>query len=240
MPEPKQPNPLHDLILTILLPSLALEWLSKAEWMGPNAAVWALVIASLIPLGYGIYCWVNKTGLNFFSIFGLIAIILTGGLGLLKLDTVWFAVKEASVPVVLGLCFPLSFLWRKPLIEALLMQPQLLNASLIRRSVAQEPQASAFQQLLWRSSLAMGGMMLLSACMNFALAYWLLEGKVPQTPEHNSALSKLNWGGMLVIGIPMMGAMLLVLMQFFKGLERITGLERGDILNQGQTVRRQV
>jgi hypothetical protein len=217
-----------------------LEWLSEAAWLGPRAPVWALVIASLIPLGYGIYCWMNKTGLNFFSVFGLIAIIMTGGLGLMKLGTFWFAVKEASVPVVLGLCFPLSFLWRKPLIEALLMQPQLLNATLIRRSVAQEPKASAFQQLLWKASLGMGGMMLVSAVMNFALAYWLLDGKTPQTPEHNSALSKLNWGGMLVIGVPMMAAMLLVLMNFLKGIERVTGLERADFMNDGQTVRRRV
>jgi hypothetical protein len=83
-------------------------------------------------------------------------------------------------------------------------------------------------------------MMLMSAVMNFGLACWLLEGKQPQTPEHNSALSKLNWGGMLVIGIPMMGAMLVVIMRFIKGLERITGMDRDDFMNGGKTVRRQV
>lgn len=240
MPESKPTNPLYDLLLTVLLPSMTLEWLSKAEWLGDRAPVWALVIASLIPLGYGIYCWVAKTGLNFFSVFGLIAIILTGGLGLMKLDTVWFALKEASVPVVLGLCFPLSFLWKKPLIEALFMQPQLLNVKLIRQRVAQEPAAGGFRQILWRASLGMGAMMLVSAVMNFALAWWLLDGKQPQTPEHNSALSKLNWAGMLVIGVPMMGAMLVVMTRFLRGLERLTGLERADLMNPGQTVRRQV
>lgn len=240
MPEAKQPNPLHDLVLTVLLPSVALEWLSEASWLGPRAPVWALVIASLIPLGYGIHCWRTKTGLNFFSVFGLIAIILTGGLGLLKLDTFWFALKEASVPVVLGLCFPLSFVWKRPLIEALFMQPHLLNASLIRRSVELEPRATAFKGLLWKASLGMGAMMVVSAVLNFGLAWWLLDGKQPQTPEHNSALSKLNWGGMLIIGIPMMAAMVIVLIKFLRGLERITGLERADLMNPGHTVRRQV
>jgi hypothetical protein len=237
---PKQPNPFLDLALTVLLPSMALESLSTKPWMGPNAPVWALVIASAIPLGYGIWCWINKTGLNFFSVFGLIAIILTGGLGLLKLETHWFALKEAAVPVVLGLCFPLSFVWGRPLIEALLLQPQVMNTKLLRSAVEAEPKASQFRQLIWRASLGMGGMMLVSALMNFALAMWLLDGKTPQTPEHNSALSKLNWGGLIVIGVPMMAAMFFILIRLLKGLEKITGLERADLLNAGQTVRRNV
>ncbi len=240
MAEQRQPNPVLDLVLTVLLPSLALEWLSSADCLGPSAPIWALVVASALPLGYGVYCWATNEGLNFFSVFGLVAIILTGGLGLLKLDTFWFAFKEASVPVVLGICFPLSYLIKRPLVDALLLNPQLLNVKLVRSAVAEEPGAGAFQQLLWRSSLAIGGMMLISAAMNFALAWYLLNGKLPQTPEHNSALSKLNWGGMIVIGVPMMSALWFVMIRFIGQLERITGLERADFLEAGRTVRRQV
>jgi len=236
----KPPNGLLDVVLTVLLPSATLEWLSYAQWLGSAAPVWALVLASLIPLGYGVYCWVNKTGLNFFSVFGLAAIIITGALGLSKLDAFWFALKEASVPVLLGFCFPLSFLWKRPLIEALLMQPQVLNVTLVRQKVSTEPAATGFQFLLKSASWQMGGIMMLSAVINFALAIWLLEGKAPQTPEHNSALSKLNWGGMLVIGIPMLGAMMFIMLRFFRQLATLTGLEREDILNPGQTVRRRV
>ncbi|MBL9117844.1 MAG: hypothetical protein JNJ83_22740 [Verrucomicrobiaceae bacterium] len=240
MEQAKQPNPFVDLALTVLLPSFALESLSTKAWLGPNAPIWALAIASALPLGYGVWCWLNKTGLNFFSVFGLIAVILTGGLGLMKLETHWFAFKEASVPVILGLCFPLSFLWKRPLVEALLFQPHIMNVTLLRKSVETEPKASQFRQLIWRASLGMGGMMLLSAVINYALAMWLLKGLVPQTPEHNSALSKLNWGGLLVIGVPMMAAMFFILLRLLRGIEEITGLDREDILNSGNTVRRSV
>ena len=124
--------------------------------------------------------------------------------------------------------------------QALLMQPQVLNVPLVRQKVSTEPAASGFQSLLKSASWQMGGIMLLSAVINFALATWLLEGKEPQTPEHNSALSKLNWGGMLVIGIPMLGAMMVIMLRFFRQLATLTGLEREDILNPGQTVRRRV
>ena len=115
MPEaPKQPHPLGDLLLTVVLPSLVLEYLSKPERLGP---AWALVVALLMPLGFGVWCFMQKRGLNFFSIFGLIAVIVTGGLGLLKLDPVWFAAKEAAFPMFLGLAFPLSFRWGRPLVS---------------------------------------------------------------------------------------------------------------------------
>ena len=89
----KQPHPLIDLLLTVILPSTVLEILSEPERLGPS---WALVIACLLPLGYGIYCWATKAGLNFFSILGLVAVIVTGGLGLLKLSAVWFGVKAVA------------------------------------------------------------------------------------------------------------------------------------------------
>ena len=66
-----QPHPLLDMALTVILPSIVLESLSKPERLGP---AWALGVALLIPLGFGIWCFKNKRGLNFFSIFGLVAI----------------------------------------------------------------------------------------------------------------------------------------------------------------------
>ena len=50
-----QPHPLADLLLTEILPSLVLESMSKPERLGP---VWALVVALLMPLGFGIHCFI--------------------------------------------------------------------------------------------------------------------------------------------------------------------------------------
>ena len=103
-----QPHPLLDLTLTVVLPSIVLESLSKPDRLGP---AWALGVALLIPLAFGIYCFVQKRGLNFFSLLGLVAIMVTGGLGLLNLNAAWFAAKEAAYPIFLGLAFALSHRW---------------------------------------------------------------------------------------------------------------------------------
>jgi hypothetical protein len=235
--EPTPPNPIVDLLLTIILPSAALEWLSKPSRLGP---FWALVVALMLPLGFGVYCYVTRGGLNFFSVLGLVAVMLTGGLGLLKLDAFWFAIKEASVPIFLGLAFPLSHRWGKPLIESILLTPQLINRPLLEKSIISPDQRTDFSKLLFKASLGMGSGMALSAIGNFLLAMFLLGGKEPGSEAFVKAIGKLNWAGFLVIGVPLCAVMFLVLTGFLKGVTRITGLEQDDLMNPGKTVRRTV
>lgn len=233
----KQPHPLLDLGLTVILPSIALEKLSTPERLGP---AWALVVALLLPLGYGIWCFTQKRGLNFFSILGLIAVIVTGGLGLLNLNATWFAAKEALFPVFLGIAFPLSHRWGKPLVSEMLLNPQVINLPLLHQALDTPAKHSSFAALLWRSSWGMTGTFLFSAAANFALALYLLGDKAPGSQEYTAAIGRLNWAGFLVIGIPLMGVTLLLLLWLLRSITRLTGLERDDLMNQGATVRRQV
>lgn len=232
-----QPHPLLDLALTVILPSIALEKLSAPERLGP---LWALVVALLLPLGFGVWCWINKRGLNFFSILGLIAVIITGGLGLLNLNAIWFAMKEALFPVFLGIAFPLSHRWGRPLINEMLLNPQVINQPALHQSLDTPEKHHAFAALLRRASWGMAGTMLLSSIMNFALALFLLSGKIPGSQEYAKAIGRLNWSGFLVIGIPLMGVTLALLLWLLRSITRLTGLERDDLLLQGATVRRQV
>lgn len=232
-----QPHPLGDLLLTVVLPSLVLEHLSKPERLGP---AWALVAALLLPLGFGVWCFMKKRGLNFFSIFGLVAVIVTGGLGLLKLDPVWFAAKEAAFPVFLGLAFPLSLRWGRPLVSELLLNPQVINVPLIQKALDTPERRLGFDALLRRSSWGMALTMLGSAVANFALAWYLLHGKLPGGEEYTRAIGRLNWVSFIVIGIPLVAATMALLFWMLRGITTLTGLERDDIMSEGRTVRRQV
>lgn len=236
-PNKEQPNPLADLLLTIILPSVILESLSKPDRLGP---AWALVVALLLPLGFGIYCFIKKRGLNFFSVLGLVAIIVTGGLGLLNLSAVWFAAKEAAFPIFLGLAFPLSFLWGKPLVSELLLNPQVINHDLLNSRLNTEGQKQSFQALLRQASWALAGTMLLSAVANAMLVLYYLKGTVPGTEEYTKAIGRQNWVGFIVIGVPMMAATMGLLFWMLGQLKKLTGLERDDLMNPGTTVRRQV
>ena len=234
---PRQPHPLLDLLLTVVLPSAALEYLSTPARLGP---FWALVVASLIPLGFGIYCWVTKSGLNLFSVLGLVAVIVTGGLGLLKLSAFWFGIKEIAVPVLIGIAFPLSHRWGKPIITSLLFAPHFINERALRTALDTSEKQTRFQQLLFQASLGLGLAMLLSAAINFALAMHLISGKEPGSEAYVKAIGTLNWGGTLIIGVPLLVAMMIVLMRFMRGVHQLTGLEKDDLMNSGRTVRRQV
>ncbi len=232
-----QPHPLLDMALTVILPSIVLESLSKPERLGP---AWALGVALLIPLGFGIWCFKNKRGLNFFSIFGLVAIIVTGGLGLLSLNAQWFAAKEALFPIFLGLAFPLSHWFGKPLVTDLLLNPQVINHRTLHKALDTNEKHSAFALLMRNASWGMAGTMFLSAVANYALAVRLIGGKEPGGEEYVKAIGKLNWMGTLVIGIPMVAITFVLLIWLLRRVSQITGLDRDDLLNQGTTVRRQV
>ena len=236
-PNKEQPHPLADLLLTIILPSVVLEYLSKPDRLGP---LWALIVALLLPLGFGIYCFIKKRGLNFFSVLGLVAILVTGGLGLLNLDAMWFAIKEAAFPIFLGIAFPLSFSWGKPLVTELLLNPQVINHSLLQQSLDTVEKKMGFQLLLKKASWALAGTMLLSAAANTPLVLYYLKGTTPGTEEYTQAIGRQTWVGFFVIGVPMLGATMALLFWMLRKLQTLTGLERDDLMNPGTTVRRQV
>lgn len=231
------PNPLAEIILTIVLPSLVLDQLSGPSRLGP---FWALVVSLLFPVGFGAWCLWKKTGWNVFSVLGFVTILLSGGLGLLKLDAFWFAVKESAVPVMLGLAFPLTHRFGRPLINALVMQPHLLNLKSLNAALTNGTKRSQFDAALFRASCGMGFGMIGSSVANFFLALWLLGGKEPGSEAFVKGISKLNWMGLLVIGVPMTVVMMFVFVWLLRQIQRITGLERDDLLNPGTTVRRQV
>lgn len=238
-PAPHQPppNPFLEIALTIILPSLVLDQLSKPERLGP---LWALVLSLLFPIGFGIWCFAQKKGWNLFSILGFVTILITGSLGLLKLPAFWFAVKESTIPIIIGLAFPLSHRFGKPLINAMILQPHVINVEALQGAITTPEKRTDYNQAVFRASCGMGVGMLGSSVANFFLAMYLLGGKEPATEAFMKGIAKLNWMGMIVIGVPMMVVMLFVFLRLLKQLQRITGLERDDLMNPGTTVWRQV
>lgn len=233
----KQPHPLLDLALTVILPSIALEKLSAPDRLGP---LWALIVALLLPLGFGIWCLMNKRGMNFFSILGLIAVIISGVLGLWKLEAVWIATKEAVFPLFLGIAFPLSHRWGKPLVNDMLLNPQVINHPVLHQALDTPEKHHSFALLLKKASWGMAGTMMFTSAMNFALALYLLGDKVPGSPEYTQAIGRMNWGGSLILMIPLMAVLLALMFWLLRSITRLTGLERDDLMNQGTTVRKQV
>ena len=93
-------NPLLSLGLNILIPVIILTRFSAEDRLGP---VYGLLVALAFPVIYGLYDFTRRRNFNLFSALGVVGILLTGGVGLLKLDVQWIAIKEAGIPLILGI-----------------------------------------------------------------------------------------------------------------------------------------
>ena len=96
----KRENPLINIAMNVVIPTLILTKLSKPEYLGQNMG---FVVAIAFPVAYGIYDLIFRKKYNLFSIIGFISVLLTGGIGLLKLDGGWIVVKETSIPLLMGI-----------------------------------------------------------------------------------------------------------------------------------------
>src|SRR3546814_2948524 len=79
-----KPRPLIDLAVSILIPSLILMKLSGEDRLGADGA---LLLALAFPLGWGLWELAKYRKFNWIALLGLISVLLTGGIGLLQLDT---------------------------------------------------------------------------------------------------------------------------------------------------------
>ena len=83
-PRPKPENLLVNLVCNVGVPTAILTWLSGARWLGPK---WGLLVALAFPLGYGLHDFIVRRRWNFISIIGFASVLVSGGFGLLKLDS---------------------------------------------------------------------------------------------------------------------------------------------------------
>ncbi len=230
---PVRENLLLNLACNVFLPGLILDKLSKAERLGP---LWALVVAIALPLGYGLWDWSRRRQWNFFSTLGIAGTFASGGLGLgthwgwWKATALWYAIKEASIPALIGLAIPLSLRTRSPLIRSLLYNDQILNTARIADALKVRNAQSAFDRLLVQSSWLLTASFILSAALNFILALWLLKAE-PASEEWNQQLGRMSWMSWPIIVVPSMGMMMWALFRLMNGIQKVTGLKTDDIFN---------
>ena len=224
-PAPAAPPPRENLLVNIacniLLPSLVLSKLSQESRLGP---VVSLLLALAFPVGYGVFDFSRRRQANFISIIGFVSVLLTGGLGLMKVGGIWFALKEAAVPLVIGVMVLISLRTKRPLVRELLFNEQVINVPKVHDALAANGKEGEFEALLVRSSYLLAAGFLLSAVLNFGLARYLLRSPAG-TPAFNEELGKMNLLSWPVIVLPSMAITMYALWQLLRGIETLTGLD---------------
>jgi hypothetical protein len=226
-PPAKKENPLVNLVFNIVVPSIVLMKFSSERWLGP---LWGLVVALAFPIAYGIYDLVRRKKTNFLSVLGFASVLLTGGLGLMKVDGGWFAVKEAAIPLLFGVAVLGSLRTKRPLVRELLFNDQVIDTARVDAALAERGRHTEFEQLLTRASIGLALSFLLSAALNFGLARYILKSPAG-TPEFNVELGRMNMLSWPVIVLPSMVVTMFVFWKLMSGLTRLTGLETEQIFH---------
>ena len=228
MPEQaKKENLLINLIFNIAAPVLILSKLSTEEHLGP---VLGLILALAFPLGYFIWDYIRRRETNLVSVIGFVSVLLTGGLGLLKVSNFWFAVKEAAVPTVIGTVLFFSLKSEKSLMKTLFFNEQVINVPKINAALDERGTRSDFDQLFYRCGVWISLSFLLSAVLNYFLARYLLQSP-PGTPEFNAELARMNLLSWPVIVLPSMVITLFAFWKLFSGISKLSGLEMEEVVH---------
>ena len=210
----------------LFIPILILKKGEAVLGIGPETN---LLLALAFPVLYFIFDWIKRKNINFFSVLGFASILATGGIGLLGLDTKWFAIKEAAIPAVIGLCVVGSLKTKSPLVRTFLMNPSVLDVGAVERELTARNNHASFEKLLKSCSWLLGLSFLISAILNYVLAKMIVKSP-GGTPEFNSEVGTMTWLSYIIIMIPCMAIMMFAMFKIFKGIKEHTGLEMEDIM----------
>lgn len=226
---PGKNNPLLELLISIVIPSVILMKFSGAQDLG---AVRALLVALAFPLTWGALDLLRRRRVNLIAVLGLVSILLTGGIGLLELDTQWLAVKEAAIPGLIGIAVVVSTRTRYPLIKTLLYSPALIDVARIEQGLTERGNGEAFAAHLQTATWLLGGTFFFSAGMNYFLATWIVTSPAG-SEAFNEELGRLTLLSYPMISIPAMLMMLAVLYYLARAMRKLAGLKLTEVLNTG-------
>lgn len=225
---PKTPNQLTELLINIVIPSVILMKFSGPDDLG---VINALLLALAFPLFWGARSLAREHKVNLFAVLGLVSILLTGGIGLLQLDTRWLAVKEAAIPGLIGLIVVVSAYTSKPLVRVLLFSPALMNVERIQANLHQRGTAVTFEARLRTATWMLGGSFFFSSVMNYFLATWIVTSPAG-TPAFNEELGRLTLLSYPAIVLPSMLIMMAALYYLARTIHELAGLKLSDAINR--------
>ncbi|QYY34665.1 VC0807 family protein [Ruficoccus sp. ZRK36] len=207
-------------------------FLTKGDkWFSFLTESQVLIVALLFPIGYFLYDLKKRKKVNGLSILGFISVLLTGGIGLLKLSPLVFAIKETLLPLIIGVAVVSSLKTRKPVIKMFLLNPSIMDTQKLESHLDSPEKKSAFERVLVRCTWIFASSFLVSAAVNFTVTRMVVktDPNIDQA-AFNAELGTqtwITWVVMTVLTLPLMIAAMWVL---FKNIRELTGLTMDDLV----------
>ncbi len=213
-----------NLAINIALPAIILLRFSGAEYLGP---VYGLIVALSFPLGYGLTEIIRQRKVNAVSVIGLVSILLTGSMGLLELDPKWIAIKEAAVPLVIGMFIVGSQKTKYPLVDVLLKQ--IIDIQSVTAALKKYETTQRYDERVRFATYLIGISFLVSSTLNYILAKILLVSP-PGTEAFNAELGRMTALSYPVIALPSTIIMVVALLILVRDIEKLTHLSFEEII----------
>ena len=222
------------LFIDIIFPVLILNKLS--DFFGEKGPLYALLIALSFPFFHGLFDFLKDKKINWVSLLGLLNVLFTGGLALMKLEGVWFAVKEAGFPTLIGLFVLFSCFSKKPLFSFFLNQPGLFSTEQIQQRLKEFNNQKNYNTLIRKCTFLFSGTFFFSAFLNFFLAIRIFK-KIPTDISEakkaeiiNTQIADMTWMGYLIIALPLMILTTFLFYYCLRSLSRLTDLTLSELV----------
>ena len=215
----KKSGLLGNLAFNIIIPVVILTNLSSDEYLGP---AWSIVAALIFPIGFGIWDLKQTSKINPFSVLGIVSVFLTGGISLLELPAEYIAIKEATIPAIIGLAVLITQKTTKPLLKVFVLSEQIINWENLNQSLENSGKSGEFEKKMAISSYIVAGSFFLSAALNYILAKLILVSP-PGTSEYTEELGRMTALSYPVIVIPSMLMLIAALWYIFSQIKKLTG-----------------
>lgn len=217
-----------NLAFNIVIPVLIMSYGSGDEYLGP---AWSIVAALAFPIVYGIWDLKQSGKVNGFSVLGIVSVILTGGISLLKLPAEYIAIKEATIPAIIGIAVLVTQFGKKPLVKMLILNDQIINWENLNRALDEKGKQAEFKRKIAISSYIVASSFFLSSVLNYVLAKMILVSE-PGTTAYTEELGRMTMLSYPVIVIPSMILLVTALWYLFSQIGKITGEDLDNFLNQ--------
>ncbi len=209
--------------MNVLAPTVVLLFLSGDDYLGPEIG---LGLGLSFPILHAARSLWLKGSVSPLSVIAVVSVLLTGGIGLLKLEARWFVLKEGLVSVAFAV-LTVASLWSPwPAVEV--MWWIVYDEDKVRAALAENGQTESFQRDLTRTTWWFGLVMLGAAIATWALAWYLVTADAGTT-EFNEQLGRYTFLSFPVITFPSMGVMVYVMNKLMDATEEKTGKHSEDL-----------
>lgn len=220
-------NPLPGIFFGVLLPALVLLKMSSPERLGTMGAFW---LALSFPLILSLYELKKSGRISWIPALGLVQVLATGAIGILHADPFWIAVKEALLPLVLGVAVWISSNGEQPILKKLFLNAEILNLEKINQKLDELKLDNTMHQAIRNAHRRVSLAFFLSATLNFTLARYLVNSPVG-SEAFNQELGKMTALSFPAIALPSMIVMIWSYFTFLKELSRSLDMPFKEIIN---------